>query len=218
MVGIALAGLLAGAAMILLSKSRMSLVALVVCTLGPRLLGLIVRSWAWGAAAAVAAGFAFVGDRVLDAGAAAVHGFKSARADSTRVRETLQRIAEQRWRSESVWFGHGTVQPGPHIVEYMPIGSHHTWFGLLFVKGLAGLVCLLVPLVWTAWLAALDAARGPRGRLPLGLVLMMVILTFGENIEIEAYLLWPALMMLGIHARELREDARTIAPETPSRP
>lgn len=202
-----LAGILAGVAMIILSKSRMSLVALVVCTMGPRLLGLIARSWAWGLAAAVAGVFAFIGDRVLDAGFAAVAAFKAARADSSRVRDTLQRIAEQRWRDESVWFGHGIVDPGPHLVEYMPIGSHHTWFGLLFVKGVAGFACLLVPLVWTAGLSLIDAARGPRGRLPLGLTLMLVILSFGENVEIEAYLLWPALMMLGIHARELRKSA-----------
>ena len=32
----------------------------------------------------------------------------------------------------------------------------------------------------------------------------MIVLSFGENMEIEAYLLWPALLMLGIHAREMR--------------
>lgn len=131
-----------------------------------------------------------------------VSAFKGARMDSTRVRETLQRIAYDRW-SEAPYFGHGTVQPGPHLVEHMPIGSHHTWFGLLFVKGLTGLFALLVPLTLQLVVAAVDATRSPRGRLPLSLVLMLLVLTFGENVEIEAYLLWPVFLMLGIHQREM---------------
>lgn len=200
------AGILAGIAMILLSKSRMSLVALVVCSIGPRMMPLVLRAWAWGAASAVITSMAAFGVPLLRLVEDAIAGFKNARADSTRVRETLQRIAEERWRSEAVWFGHGTVEPGPHLVEYMPIGSHHTWFGLLFVKGVVGLAALLVPMLWQLGLALLDAARGARGRLPLGIMLVFVILSFGENIEIEVYMLWPALLILGIHARELRAE------------
>ncbi|MCA0044221.1 O-antigen ligase domain-containing protein [Celeribacter litoreus] len=198
------AGFAAGVIMILASKSRMGLVGLVACTIGPRMMPLVLRSWAWAGLAALVASLAVTGQwlaRTLGNGVAA---FKGARADSTRVRATLQRIAYERWQEEAVWFGHGRVAPGAHIVEYMPIGSHHTWFGLLFVKGLVGFFAFLVPLLWQIALAMQDAARGPRGRLPLGLSMVIVLLTFGENIEIEAYLLWPALLMLGIHARELK--------------
>jgi hypothetical protein len=96
------------------------------------------------------------------------------------------------------------VQPGSHAVEYMLIGSHHTWYGLLFVKGLVGFLALLVPFVWQLLLALKDAAKGPRGRLPLGIMMTLTMLSFGENIEIEAYLLWPGLIVLGIHAREIK--------------
>ncbi len=200
-------GILAGVAMILLSKSRMSLVALVVCSVGPRMMPLLLRSWAWGVASVVATSLAALGVPLLNLVTDAVERFKNARADSTRVRATLQRIAEDRWQAEAFWFGHGTVEPGPHLVEHMPIGSHHTWYGLLFVKGVIGMLALLVPLLWQLGLALGDAARGARGRLPLGIMLVLVILSFGENIEIEAYLLWPALLILGIHARELRAGA-----------
>jgi hypothetical protein len=47
----------------------------------------------------------------------------------------LGEIAQQRWRHEAFWFGHGMVERGPHLVEYMPIGSHHSWYGLLLSKG-----------------------------------------------------------------------------------
>ncbi|MCF1502422.1 hypothetical protein L0F51_01410 [Afifella sp. H1R] len=199
-------GILAGLAMVFFSKSRMSLVALFVCAVGPRMMPLLAKSAAWQLAAGVAASMAALGTYLLQAVQDAVSAFKGARADSTRVRETLQRIAYERWQSEAVWFGHGTVQPGPHVVEYMPIGSHHTWYGLLFVKGLVGVWALLVPLVWQFWIVAVDSVKGRRGRLPLGIVLVFIILSFGENIEIEAYLLWPALLLLGIHAREMERD------------
>ncbi|MDA7423937.1 O-antigen ligase domain-containing protein [Thalassococcus lentus] len=196
------AGVAAGTLMILASKSRMGLVGLVACTIGPRLMPLVLRSWAWAALSGLTASLAITGPWLAQSIGAGIEGFKAARADSTRVRATLQRIAKERWEEEAVWFGHGTVQPGPHLVEYMPIGSHHTWFGLLFVKGLVGFLAFLVPLLWQTGLALWDAAAGPRGRLPLGICMVLVLLSFGENIEIEAYLLWPALVCLGIHARE----------------
>ncbi len=205
-------GLLAGLAMVLLSKSRMSFVAVIVCTIGPRLMPILLRGWAWQASAAIAASMAMFGSSVLQAMQDTAAAFRAARADSSRVREALQRIAEERWQSDALWFGHGTVRPGSHLVEHMPIGSHHTWYGLLFVKGAVGFAALLVPFVWQTAISLIDAAKGPRGRLPLGIMLVFAVLSFGENIEIEAYLLWPALLILGIHARELSHgQARDLA-------
>lgn len=197
------AGIAAGTVMVLASKSRMGLVGLVVCTIAPRMVPLVLRSWAWATLAGATASLAIIGPWLMQTLGAGIDGFKAARADSSRVRATLQRIAQERWKEEAPWFGHGTVQPGPHLVEYMPIGSHHTWFGLLFVKGLVGFLALAVPLLWQIALALRDAGGTSRGRLPLGLCLVLVLLSFGENIEIEAYLMWPALLCLGIHAREM---------------
>ncbi|KCV83313.1 hypothetical protein ATO10_01090 [Actibacterium atlanticum] len=199
------AALGAGVLMILASKSRMGLVGLVACTIGPRLMPLVLKSWAWLVLSCVTASLSVLGVWLMHSLGAGIEAFKSARADSTRVRATLQRIAHERWQEEAVWFGHGTVQPGPHLVEYMPIGSHHTWFGLLFVKGLTGFLAFGIPLVWHMAICLVDAARYPRGYLPLGIILVFVLLSFGENIEIETYLLWPALLMLGVHAREMAQ-------------
>ncbi|WP_353476194.1 O-antigen ligase domain-containing protein (plasmid) [Salipiger sp. H15] len=210
-------GIGAGLLMILASKSRMGLVGLVACTVGPRMLPLVLRSSAWLALAGVTASLAVLGTWLLSSAQAGVAAFKGARADSTRVRETLQRIAFERWREEAPWFGHGTVQPGPHVVEYMPIGSHHTWYGLLFVKGLVGVGALLVPLVAHLAVVLADATRHPRGRLPLGILMTLVLLSFGENLEIEAYMFWPALLMLGVHLREVAED-KSHQSSSPGRP
>jgi len=201
-----LAGVGAGLLMILASKSRMGLVGLVACTIAPRMMHLILQGWAWQVTAALTASLAVLGTTLISFGQNAVSTFKGARADSTRVREALQRIARERWQTEAVWFGHGTVHPGSHAVEYMPIGSHHTWFGLLFVKGLTGFLELLVPLVWHVLYCMIDAARHPRGRLPLCILMTIVLLSFGENLEIQAYMLWPGLVLLGIHLREVANN------------
>jgi hypothetical protein len=199
-------GLTAAVAMILLSKSRMSFVGLAACILIPRLLPLIRYTWMWWVLTAAASALAIVGSSLATTMLDAVHKFKQARADSSRVRDTLQSIAFDRWQAEAVWFGHGTVTRGPHLVEYMPIGSHHTWYGLLYVKGLVGFLALLVPMALHLLATLIDAIRSSRGRLPFALMLNFLILTFGENLEIEVYLLWPALVMLGIHAREMAGD------------
>lgn len=198
-------GLLGGLAMIYFSRSRMSLVALMVCLLIPRLLPLAKDPRAWLAGSAVVSSLAIFGSALLDAVRNSVEGFRSARASSSRVRETLQSIAYHRWQTEAFWFGHGTIERGPHIVEYMPIGSHHTWYGLLFVKGIVGFFGLLVPMLWHLLVVVIDAIRGHRGRLPCALMLNFLILTFGENLEVEVYLLWPAYVLLGVHLREIMQ-------------
>jgi hypothetical protein len=201
-------GFASGIAFVLLTKSRMSLVALAICILLPRLMPLLRSPKAWMALSALAASMAAFGSALLAFVQDSVATFKHARVASSRVRDTLQRIAFDRWETEAPFFGHGVVERGPHIVEYMPIGSHHTWFGLLYVKGLVGVMGAAAPLIAQTLFAARAAMMGPSGRLPFGLALLIVILTFGENLEIETYLFWPTLLLFGIHARESLAAAR----------
>ncbi|MFO1034107.1 MAG: hypothetical protein U1E15_08580 [Hyphomicrobiales bacterium] len=198
------AGLLGGLVMIYFSKSRMSLVGLAAGVILPRLMPHLKSPRSWLALAGVTSAFAAFGQQLADLVLGGVQSFRAARMSSTRVRDAIQRIGFQRWQTEAPWFGHGTIERGPHLVEFMPIGSHHTWYGLLFVKGVAGFLSLLIPFAWHVLLVTRDAVGGPRGRLPFAIMLNLVILTFGENIEVEVYLLWPAFVLLGIHAREKR--------------
>jgi len=202
-----LCGLLGGLAMIYFSQSRMSLVGLVVCLLVPRVLPFAKHARAWLVGAAVVSSLAVFGNGLLGLVKSSIDGFKNARASSSRVRDTIQSIGYHRWQTEAFWFGHGTIERGPHIVEHMPIGSHHTWYGLLFVKGIIGFSALLVPMIWHLVVVIIDAVRSPRGRLPCALMLNFVILTFGENLEVEVYLLWPAYVLLGIHLREIAQTS-----------
>ena len=127
--------------------------------------------------------------------------FTEARADSSRVRAALGRIAVERWRSEAPVWGHGVVEGGPHLVEYMPIGSHHTWFGLLFVKGAVGFVALVVPMLVSLLELGVKASRTVQARIGFGMMLLLFLYTFGENLEVLAYLIWPGLLFIGLGAR-----------------
>jgi hypothetical protein len=127
--------------------------------------------------------------------------FNAARASSTRVRALLRSIALHRWQEEAPIFGHGVVEKGPHIVEDMPIGSHHSWYGLLFVKGAVGFAALAVPLAWTFLELVVKAQADRVARCALGVLIIIIFYTFGENLEILSYLFWPGLVVIGIAMR-----------------
>ena len=139
--------------------------------------------------------------QITDAIDDAVQAFIGARADSSRVRSALARIAYHRWETEAPLFGHGAVERGSHLVEFMPIGSHHTWYGLLFVKGAVGFLALVLPLAWSFFELLAKAQRDAVARAAFGMVLVFIFNSFGENLEILAYLAWPGLLVIGIASR-----------------
>ncbi|MEE2793378.1 MAG: O-antigen ligase domain-containing protein [Pseudomonadota bacterium] len=181
----------------LLSQSRLALVALAL--IAPAVWGAarIDRGSTWFMAAPVLLLIGLFGTELLALFDQLMSDFSSARADSSRVRAALGRIALDRWETEAFWFGHGVVENGPHLVEYMPIGSHHSWYGLLFVKGLTGAVALAVPLALTGGILFWRARLGGLHRTALAMVLVLALYSFGENLEILAYLYWPALIVIG---------------------
>ncbi|MBS0641103.1 MAG: O-antigen ligase domain-containing protein [Proteobacteria bacterium] len=202
-------GLIIGTLVVLMTKSRMALLFLVVFPLLLWVLSRLVKPRLLTMSAVGGALFGIVGDALLSTFQDAVAAFKGARADSTRVREALGRIAVERWQSEAPVWGHGVVIRGSHHVEFMPIGSHHTWFGLLYVKGAVGAAALAIPLAWTAVEMLLLAQVEIAGRIGLSVLIMLVFYSFGENLEILAYLAWPALLLLGCafaRARDCESD------------
>lgn len=124
------------------------------------------------------------------------------RADSTYVRAALADIAMHRWETEAPIWGHGVVEAGPHLVEFMPIGSHHTWYGLLFTKGIVGFCALLVALAVTLVDLIARAQMNGHARPALAFMLLFTFFTFTENVEILAYLMWPGLMLVGLAASQ----------------
>jgi len=195
-------GVAGGLTLALFSQSRLALVALLVII--PFVWGAsrMNRGLLWLLAAPVAFALGIFGPVLLEMIDSAIAEFSAARADSSRVRAILGRIAIHRWETEAYWFGHGVVERGPHLVEYMPIGSHHTWYGLLFVKGLTGAIAMAVPLVSTLIVFLIKAQNDMSVRIGLGLIATLALYSFGENLEILAYLYWPGLVLVGIALRQ----------------
>ncbi len=198
-------GVLSALAMIWTSKSRLALAAAMFIWPVVIAVGETKRPAMWFAATLGLLMLTPMAQGILDWVDATLNSVKSMRADSTRVRELLGDIAIERWWNEAPIWGHGVVERGPHAVEYMPIGSHHTWFGLLFVKGAVGAIALAIPLVWSMFeFALLAVTRSKAGRIAFGMVLLMSFYSIGENLEILAYLIWPGLTVMGIAAKELQ--------------
>jgi hypothetical protein len=129
---------------------------------------------------------------------------KESRPASTRVRTSLENLAVQRWRAEAPIWGHGVVESGPKLVEFMPIGSHHTWFGLLFVKGLVGLFSLAIPMGLSVIYFLFYFHKNIQARAALCFLIVFVCYSFFENLEILAYLYWPALFWLGMAFKQIQ--------------
>lgn len=180
-----------------MTKSRMALLFLVVYPPTLWTLSRLSRPMLLAGGAVASTAIGIVANTVITAAQDAIAAFKGARADSTRVREALGRIAVDRWWDEAPVWGHGVVVRGSHHVEFMPIGSHHTWYGLLYVKGAVGAFALALPIVWTIVEMLLLAQVSALGRIGLSVCLMLIFYSFGENLEILAYLAWPALLLLG---------------------
>lgn len=190
-------GVVGALAIILLSQSRLAYVGLLLIGPLPYLFKQITKPAIWFLALPVVLILGWFAIDIFDAFGNARAEFASARVDSTRVRSTLGRIALERWQSEAYWFGHGIVERGPHLVEYMPIGSHHSWYGLLFVKGLLGIIALALPMITSAAYLFREALVSSIGRIGFAIVTLLTMYSFGENLESLAYLYWPALLLLG---------------------
>ena len=134
--------------------------------------------------------------------------FDNARLASSSVRKVLGEIGIYRWWNEAPIWGHGIQDVGPQVVERMPIGSHHTWVGLLFTYGLVGFIAQATPLLWSFLDLLIKAQKSKTARAGLSTILVLVIMSFAENIEYLAYLYWPGLLIMGIAFKEVVYDFR----------
>ena len=125
---------------------------------------------------------------------------RSLRADSSRVRATLSEIGINRWYEESFWWGHGTVERGPKLVEFMPIGSHNSWIALLYVKGFVGFLAFLVPMLLSIlyFMIRMLTTKSQINVSAFAIVLILFQYTVSENLEMLIYLYWPGIMFLGV--------------------
>ncbi|MEM9623261.1 MAG: O-antigen ligase family protein [Pseudomonadota bacterium] len=134
---------------------------------------------------------------------------KNARPDSTRVRAALEQIALDRGLREAPVWGHGIVERGPHLVQYMPIGTHHTWLGLLFLKGLVGVAAFALMLISLLCASIVSIVKGKSPASLLAVILPLLIYTMTENLEMLVYLFWPAIVYIGAQLKSQRTQTET---------
>lgn len=136
--------------------------------------------------------------------------FRSVRASSSEVRETLGRIALYRWWNDAPIWGHGITETrGPAVSKLMPIGSHHTWFGILFRQGLVGSIAFAFPLLLSFIDLLLKTQKSKTAKVGLNILLVLFLFTFAETIGSLAYILWPGLVMMGIAFKEKMPDTHS---------
>ncbi len=126
-----------------------------------------------------------------------VDTFYSSRADSSRVRAALQRVGIEAWKEAPIW-GHGVQKPGPPVLANLPIGSHHTWVGLLYTKGLVGFMALLIPVLWSFIELLIKAGNSKIAETSLSILLVLLIFSVGEQIDVLGYICWPGFIIMGI--------------------
>jgi len=202
-------GLLGNALMIFMAASRMGMIVMLLVPVAVWGASRLTRPWVMVVASASVLVLVVFFDPISQTLITLLDDIKGARADSTRVRAALGNIAVYRWQSEAFWFGHGVVESGSHLVEFMPIGSHHNWYGLLFVKGLVGLLSFLIPFVLTTCVLLVKAQYQVSARLALGMCFIVAFFSLSENVEALAYMTWPAWLLIGIGLRSAIRDIDT---------
>ena len=202
-------GLLGNALMILMAVSRMGMIVLLLAPIAVWGLSRLTRPWIMLSTAVSILLLALFFEPISTQLLTLLEDIKGARADSTRVRSALGNIALYRWQSKAFWFGHGVVESGTHLVEFMPIGSHHNWYGLLFVKGLVGLLAFAIPFGLTFMVLLIKAQYQVSSRLALGMCLIIAFFSLSENVEALAYMTWPAWLLIGIGLRSKLADVDT---------
>ncbi len=202
-------GLIGNAAMITMAASRMGMIVLLLAPITVWGLSRLTRPWIMVSTAISILVLALLFEPITSHLVGLLEDIKGARADSTRVRAALGNIAFYRWSSEAYWFGHGVMESGTHLVEFMPIGSHHNWYGLLFVKGMIGLLAFAIPFGLTIIVLLIKAQYQVSSRLALGMCLIIAFFSLSENLEALAYMTWPAWLLIGIGLRSKLSDVDT---------
>ncbi len=191
-------GMIASAYMSQICKSRLAQVAILSTPIFIFFLSRLFRPYIVMASGIISVATGILATNILNFLDEFWKKFKAARADSSRVRAALKQIAFDRAAKEAPIWGHGIVERGPHAVEFMPIGSHHTWAGLAFVKGMVGFYAMAIPMILSFFFLLIKAQKSKEAATGLAILFILFLYTFGENLEILVYLYWPGMIAMGI--------------------
>jgi hypothetical protein len=196
-------GMLGAIAMIIVSVSRLAIICLLFVMLVQWLIGNFFRT-------KVQLAISFVGFLIGVLLPVLIEWFKALktifyqiRPGSSKVRAALGRMSLDRWWNEAPIWGRGiNTSRGPAAFGFMPIGTHHTWYGVLYLHGLVGFLCFVIPFVLTIFDLLSQVRNSPTSKVGFSLILVLLLFSFGENIENLAYLYWQGLLVIGIAIKE----------------
>jgi O-antigen ligase len=192
--------------MIIFSWSRLAVVSLVLVPIVIYLLSNIIRPWMQFLASITCflSGLFFVNImNFLDFSQNLVDSLREDSRDSSNTREAIYSLTLDRWKNEAFVWGHGIIgEKGPSATDHYPIGSHNTWYGLLYLHGIVGFIPFFIAIVWTFIDLLIKAQSNRQAKLCLSLLIVILLSSFTDNIQTFAYIFWPALLMLGIQWKQ----------------
>jgi len=196
-------GMIGAVAMIVASVSRMAVLCLPFVIIAVWFLTNFFRPWVQFTTGFVSVLAGIFLPTLIDTLETFKQEFHKLRPGSSRVREVVLQMTIQRWRNEAPVWGHGVIEPeGPPAVYGTPLGTHHTWFSLLFAHGLVGCVAFALTLGLVFIDLLIKAQNSQLAKVGLGIVLVFFVFTFGDVIYDSSYTYCPALLTLGIAFKE----------------
>jgi hypothetical protein len=194
---------MAGAASLAISSvSRAAIVCLPLIPILSWILSGLVKPWAMFVFSGSLFGGAMFFSEIKDAIDDFALKVKEYRGGSTKARDMLKQLALDGWRESPIW-GHGSMtENGPASVGFRGIGSHQTWYGLLYAYGIVAAIPLGIAFLWSFF--DLIIKVGTHKHAVVGICMLFVLLVFStvDNIDTLVYLYWPGLIILGIAFKE----------------
>ena len=196
-------GMVGAVAMVFGSVSRLAIVCLPLILLSVWILSKLVRPWMHFFVGFVSTLLGIVSSTLISFLDSFKDQFNQARSGSSEIRARLGRMAKDAWLNEAPIWGHGRMEAkGSAYVAFKPIGSHHFWFGILYAHGVVGFAAIAVALLWSFIDLLIKAQTNEQAKAGLGIILVILVFTFAENLEGLAYICWPGLLLLGIAFKE----------------
>ena len=190
-------GIMGAVAMIVFSASRMAKIALVVVPIFIWCLTHCLHPWFQIVAGFLSPLFVMILPWVRTLLNALKERFHNARPGSSIVRKALRDMTRQQWERDAPLWGHGILRRGPLITAGIPIGTHHTWLGLLYLHGIFAFSALATGFFLSFLDLGIKAFTHKTARIGLAILTVFFLFSLGDNIDILAYLYWPGLIVIG---------------------
>jgi O-Antigen ligase len=195
-------GMAGASALVISSVSRAAIVCLPLIPLISWVLSNILKPWLMFLLSSTLLGTTLFLSEIQEKFNTISSRIKEYRGGSNKARDLLQQLALDGWKESPIW-GHGSMTAnGPASVGFRGIGSHHTWYGVLYAYGIVAAIPLAIALTWS--LVDLITKVGTHRNAVVGICILFVLLVFStvDNIDTLAYLYWPGLLTLGICFKE----------------